>query len=318
MSLTQKQKDLNALAPYLQLSKEVEEALQQGKAVVALESTIISHGFPYPENRENALRCEEEIRKQGAVPATIGILDGIIHVGLDADQVERLSTGKNISKCSRRDLSVVCAKKADGATTVAATMYICSLVGIRVFATGGIGGVHRGAEETMDISADLREFEQSPVAVICAGAKSILDIPKTLEVLETGGVPIIGYGTDELPAFYLRSSGEKLENRVDTPEEAAKILVAQWALGMPNGVLIANPIPEEAALNPDEIQPKIEEALREAKKDGISGKASTPYLLDKLYHITEGKSVGANKALAANNSKIAAQIAVALSACQNA
>lgn len=299
-------------ASILHVHDEVADALSAGRAVVALESTIISHGFPYPQNAESARTCEQVIREEGAVPATIAVIDGVIRVGLTDDQIEFLATADDIVKCSRRDLAAVCAKKASGATTVAATMITAAMAGIRLFATGGIGGVHRGAQETFDISADLEEFARTPVAVVCAGPKSILDIPLTLEYLETAGIPVIGYGTDDLPAFYLRRSGLSVDYRMDTPEEVAALLRAQHDLALKSGVLIANPIPEDAALQLELIDPQIEQALQEAAAQGIHGKATTPFLLDRLYRATQGKSVEANRALVRNNCRVAAQIAVAL------
>ncbi len=302
----------------LRVHDEVADALLTGKAVVALESTIISHGFPYPQNVACAKACQEAVRNEGAVPATIAVLDGVICVGLEDGEIERLASESGVVKCSRRDLAAVCARKGTGATTVAATMIAAARAGIQVFATGGIGGVHRGAQETFDISADLEEFARTPVAVVCAGPKSILDIALTLEYLETAGVPVIGFGTDELPAFYLRHSGLPVDYRMDTPQEIASLLRVQRSLALSSGVLIANPIPETAALSPESIDPQIEQALRDAEAQGIRGKAMTPFLLDRLYHATKGKSVTANLALVTNNCRVAAQIAVALSEMDDA
>jgi pseudouridine-5'-phosphate glycosidase len=299
---------------YLELSKEVEKALKLGKPVVALESTIISHGMPYPENVETALNVERIVRENGATPATIAIINGKLKAGLTPDEIEYLGKkGREIVKVSRRDIPFIVAKKMDGATTVASTMIIAALAGIRVFATGGIGGVHREAQETFDISADLQELANTNVAVVCAGAKSILDLGLTLEYLETFGVPVVGYKTDELPAFYTRRSGFKLDYRLDTPEEIAKAIFVKWQLGLKGGVVVANPIPEEYEMDYDVINKAIEDALLEAKEKGIKGKETTPFLLAKVKEITGGKSLDSNIQLVYNNAKLASEIAVELS-----
>jgi len=295
-------------------SNEVARAFSRGEAVVALESTIISHGMPYPENVTTAQTLENTIREAGAVPATIAVLDGRIKIGLGTEQIEFLGQAENIKKASRRDLPVIIAEGAHAATTVAATMIAAAMAGIRVFATGGIGGVHRGAENTFDISADLQELSRTNVAVICAGAKAILDLQLTLEYLETLGVPVLGYGTDELPAFYSRSSGLKVDHRIDTPEQAAAILAAKWTCGLEGGVLIANPIPEEFSMQKEKIDNAIEVALAEARRMGISGKELTPFLLEKIKELTGGESLSANIELVKNNAAVAARIAVAYSA----
>lgn len=298
---------------YLEVSKEVREALDKGKAVVALESTIISHGMPYPQNVETALKVEEIIRKGGAIPATIAIMDGKLKVGLSSEEIDRLGkTGLEVVKASRRDIPFILAKGLMGATTVASTMIVANLAGIRVFATGGIGGVHRGAQTTMDISADLQELANTNVAVVCAGAKSILDIGLTLEYLETQGVPVVGFGTEELPAFYTRKSGFKVDYRVDKAEELAKAVKAKWDLDLKGGVVVANPIPEEFQMDYDKITNAIESAVVEAEEKGIKGKESTPFLLAKVKDITEGKSLVANIELVFNNAKVATDLAIEL------
>lgn len=298
------------LKDYLVISKEVEEALLQNKPIVALESTIISHGMPYPKNVETALKVEEIVRKNGAVPATIAILNGKLKVGLTKDEIDYLGKkGLDITKASRRDIPAILASNSDGATTVASTMIIANLANIKIFATGGIGGVHRGAEITMDISADLEELSRTDVAVICAGAKSILDIGLTLEFLETKGVPVIGYKTKELPAFYTRKSGYNVDYKIDTPDEIANLLKAKWDINLTGGVVIANPIPEEFNMDFDMITAAINNAVKEANEKGIKGKESTPFLLSKVKDITEGKSLNANIELVFNNAKLASQIA---------
>lgn len=295
---------------YLEVSKEVAEALAAGKAVVALESTIISHGMPYPQNVETALKVEEIIRNEGAVPATIAIIGGKLKAGLTRDEIEYLGKkGQDVIKCSRRDLPVVCARKEDGATTVATTMIIAAMAGIKVFATGGIGGVHRGAETTMDISADLEELSQTPVMVICAGAKSILDLGLTLEYLETKGVPVIGYGTDELPAFYTRKSGFGVDYRIDTAKELADAFNAKIDMGLQGGMLVTNPIPEEYSMDADVINAAIDKAIAESVEKGIKGKETTPFLLAKVKEITGGDSLDSNIQLVFNNARLAAQTA---------
>ncbi len=294
----------------VKLSKVVENALKENKPVVALESTIISHGMPYPQNVETALNVEKIIRENGAVPATIGIINGQLIAGLTEEEIDYMGKTKGILKVSRRDIPYVCAMKKDGATTVASTMIIAEMAGIKVFATGGIGGVHRGAETTMDISADLEELAQTNVAVVCAGAKSILDLGLTLEYLETKGVLVLGYKTNKLPAFYTRSSEFDVDYRVDTPKEIADIINAKWSLNLKGGMLIANPIPEEYSMDEDLINKSIEEAVREANEKGIKGKALTPFLLSKIKDVTEGKSLEANIQLVYNNALLAAKIAV--------
>jgi len=298
---------------YLDISPEVKEALAAGKPVVALESTIISHGMPYPQNVETALNVERIIRENGAVPATIAIIKGRLKAGLSKDEIEYLGRkGYDVTKASRRDLPVLVARGEDGATTVATTMIIAAMAGIRVFATGGIGGVHRGAEVTMDISADLEELAQTPVMVICAGAKSILDLGLTLEYLETKGVPVIGYGTDELPAFYTRKSGFGVDYRLDTPDEVAAAFRAKLEMGLKGGMLVTNPIPEEYSMDPDVINKAIDEAVAEANARGIKGKQTTPFLLARIKDITGGDSLASNIRLVYNNAQLAARVAARL------
>ncbi|MCI8842715.1 MAG: pseudouridine-5'-phosphate glycosidase [Oscillospiraceae bacterium] len=300
---------------YLDIAPEVAGALAAGKPVVALESTIISHGMPYPQNVETALKVEAIVRESGAVPATIAVIKGRLKAGLSAEEIEYLGKeGTKVNKASRRDLAVLIAKGADGATTVTTTMIIAAMAGIRVFATGGVGGVHRGAETTMDVSADLEELAHTPVMVICAGAKSILDLGLTLEYLETHGVPVIGYGTKELPAFYTRKSGFQVDYRLDTPEELAKAFSVQLELGFPGGMLVTNPIPEEYSMDPDVINKAIDEAVAEAKAKGIHGKETTPFLLAKIKDITGGDSLDSNIQLVFNNARLAAKTAAALCA----
>lgn len=297
---------------YLSVSNEVKAALAAGRAVVALESTIITHGMPYPDNLAMARDVEAVIRAEGAVPATIAIMDGRLCVGVSGDDLERLAVeGFKAAKASRRDVAALLASGAMAGTTVATTMQIAALAGIRLFATGGIGGVHRGAEESFDISADLEELGRTPVAVVCAGAKSILDIAKTLEVLETNGVPVIGYGTDAFPAFWARESGFGVDHRLDGAEAVARLIAIQADLGM-GGVLVANPIPEADAWAPEAIEAKIAQALGEAQAQGIAGKATTPFLLKRIFELTEGRSLKSNIALVKNNARVAAQIAVEL------
>jgi len=298
---------------YLEISPEVKAALELGRPVVALESTIISHGMPYPQNVETALKVEEIIRSEGAIPATIAIIGGKLKAGLSKDEIEHLGKkGLEVTKASRRDLPVLVARGEDGATTVTTTMIIAAMAGIKIFATGGIGGVHRGAETTMDISADLQELGQTPVMVVCAGAKSILDIGLTLEYLETRGVPVIGFGTDELPAFYTRESGFKVDYRIDTPEELAAAFAAQREMGLPNGMLVANPIPEEYSMDKAVIDKAINEAVAESVAKGIKGKETTPFLLAKVKELTGGDSLDSNIQLVFNNARVAAKTAVAL------
>ena len=299
---------------YLDVAPEVQAALDAGKPVVALESTIISHGMPYPQNVETALKVEQIIRDGGAVPATIAIIGGRLKAGLTAEDIDYLGkTGAGVTKASRRDLPVLVAQKKDGATTVTTTMMIAAMAGIQVFATGGIGGVHRGAETTMDISADLEELAQTPVMVVCAGAKSILDLGLTLEYLETHGVPVIGYQTEELPAFYTRKSGFGVDYRMDTPAEIAEAFHVKRALGLKGGMLVTNPIPEEYSMDADAINGAIAEAVEEAKAQGIHGKATTPFLLAKIKDITGGSSLDANIQLVYNNARLATAAACELS-----
>ena len=298
---------------YLDISPEVANALKNGKPVVALESTIISHGMPYPQNVETALRVEQTIRDGGAVPATIAVIGGKLKAGLSEAEIEYLGKkGTAVTKASRRDLPVLVAKGQDGATTVATTMIIAALAGIKVFATGGIGGVHRGAEITMDISADLEELARTPVMVICAGAKSILDLGLTLEYLETKGVPVIGFGTEERPAFYTRKSGFKVDYRIDTPEELAATFQAKQDMGLVGGMLVTNPIPEEYSMDADRINKAIDTAIDDAKRLGIHGKETTPYLLARIKDITGGDSLDANIQLVLNNARLAARTATCL------
>ena len=298
----------------IKISNEVKEALESGKAVVALESTIISHGMPYPKNVETALRVEDAVRECGAVPATIAIINGVPTVGCTKEEIEHLGkAGLSVTKVSRRDIPIVVSKGLNGATTVAGTMIFASLAGVKVFATGGIGGVHRGAERTMDISADLEELSNTNVCVVCAGAKSILDLNLTMEYLETKGVAVIGYTTDELPAFFTRKSGIKLLNRMDTAEEIAETLKAKEDLGLKGGTLITNPIPEEYSMDGDIINQAIDQAIKEGEDLGIKGKDITPFLLDKIQKITGGDSLESNIMLVLNNARLASRIAVALS-----
>ena len=297
---------------YLDVNPEVARALAEGRPVVALESTIISHGMPYPQNVQTALKVEQVIRDNGAVPATIAILGGRLKAGLSPEEIEYLGkTGTAVTKASRRDLPVIVAKKLDGATTVTTTMMIAHMAGIQIFATGGIGGVHRGAETTMDISADLEELANTPVMVICAGAKSILDLGLTLEYLETHGVPVIGYGTKELPAFYTRKSGFAVDYELDTPEELAGTFKVQRELGLKGGILVTNPIPEQYSMDPDVINKAIDEAIADSVRDGVHGKATTPYLLAKVKDITGGDSLDSNIQLVFNNAALAARTAAA-------
>lgn len=300
---------------FLSVSNEVQQAIAEGRPVIALESTIISHGMPYPQNVETAFMVEDIVKKNGALPATVAILQGKICVGISREQISYLGQkGLSVKKASRRDLPVLLSKGEDGATTVATTMIAASMAGIQVFATGGVGGVHRGAETTMDISADLEELAQTNIAVVCAGAKSILDLGLTLEYLETKGVPVIGYQTDELPAFYCRKSEFDVDYRLDTPEEIAAAIYAHNACRLKGGMLITNPIPIEAALDEKEMNAYIAEAICIANKKGIKGKALTPFLLDQIKTLTEGKSLTANIQLVINNAALGAQVAKAL--CQ--
>ena len=298
----------------IRVSPKVREALATGKPVVALESTIISHGMPYPKNVETALMVEDEIRKNGAVPATVAIIKGEPTVGCSKEDIEHLGkAGLTVTKTSRRDIPIVAAKGLDGATTVAATMILAEKAGVKVFATGGIGGVHRGAETTMDISADLEELARTSVNVVCAGAKSILDLGLTLEYLETKGVEVIGYGTDELPAFFTRKSGFKVNCRMDGPLTIAKAIKCKDELELGGGILIVNPIPEEYSMDPEYIEKVIKEALKEADEKGVKGKEITPFLLDRIQRMTGGQSLESNIKLVLNNAKLAARIAKELS-----
>jgi pseudouridine-5'-phosphate glycosidase len=298
--------------PLIDLSSEVAAALTDGQAVVALESTIISHGMPYPDNLTTAREVEQIVRDHGAVPATIALVDGRLRVGLDDAALDRLAKPGDVVKASRRDLAALIASGATAGTTVASTMFIAALAGVTVFATGGIGGVHRGAEHSFDVSADLLELGGTPVTVVCAGAKSILDLPKTLEVLETHGVPVVGVGTDEFPAFFSRTSGLPVAHRVDTAAELAALVTAQRTLGLVGGVLVAVPIPEADAMAADEISAIIEQALADADAQAVSGKDVTPYLLARINELTDGRSLAANVALIRNNAAFAADLAVAL------
>lgn len=298
---------------FLDIAPEVAAALAKGQAVVALESTIITHGMPYPQNVATARAVEAVVRENGATPATIAIIGGRIKIGLTDAELEGLGTAKDVMKLSRADLPFAVAAKRHGATTVAATMICAHLAGLRVFATGGIGGVHQGVETTMDISADLDELSRTPVAVVCAGAKAILDLPRTLEYLETRGVPVVGYGTDRFPAFWSRESALPVPLRLDTPEEIASLIVTKEELGLEGGVLIANPVPEADEIPAGTMQAFIERAVAEAQRRGISGKAVTPFLLSHLFEITGGRSLATNIALVKNNAALAARLAVALS-----
>ena len=306
------------LNPYLDISPEVRSALEAGKPVVGLESTIISHGMPYPKNVETALLVEQTIREHGAVPATIAVIGGRLKAGLTREEIEYLGkTGRGVAKASRRDLPALVARGTDGATTVATTMIIAHMAGIKIFATGGIGGVHRGAERTMDISADLEELAETSVMVVCAGAKSILDLGLTLEYLETKGVTVIGYGTDELPAFYTRKSGFGVDYRLDTPAELAAAFHAKRVMGLRGGMLVANPIPEAYSMDADVINTAIDRAIAEAKEQGIHGKAVTPFLLAKVKDLTGGESLDSNIQLVYNNARLAAKTAVELAALES-
>lgn len=294
---------------YLDVNPEVAKALEEGRPVVALESTIIAHGMPYPKNVETAIAVEEVIKANGAVPATIGILGGRIKIGLTKEEIEYMAHAKNVLKVSRRDLPLVIAQKMDGATTVAGTMIAANMAGIKLFVTGGIGGVHRGAGESFDISADLEELKMTDVTVVCAGAKAILDIPATMEYLETAGVPVIAYGIDEIPAFYSRKSGVAAVCRLDSPEEIGALVSMKEELGLKGGVLVTCPIPEKDEIPADEINAVIDKAIEEAEENGIKGKESTPFLLSKVKDLTEGRSLEANIKLVLNNAEIGAKIA---------
>jgi pseudouridine-5'-phosphate glycosidase len=307
-------KEKNMLhSAYLDISPEVQQALNAGIPVVALESTIISHGMPYPQNVATALRVEAEVRAHGAVPATIAIVNGRLKAGLLAPDIELLgSMGRAVVKVSRRDVPFMVAAGKTGATTVASTMIIAAMAGIRIFATGGIGGVHRNAQQSFDISADLQELAQTPVAVVCAGAKSILDLRLTLEYLETHGVPVVGYRTSKLPAFFTTDSAFEVDYQMDTPHEIAQVLLAKWGMGLKGGMVIANPVPEEFAMPREVIDAAIESALAQANALGISGKESTPFLLERVCAITGGDSLATNIALVLNNARLAAAIGKAM------
>ena len=308
-----------ALNKYLDIAPEVQQALDEGRPVVALESTIISHGMPYPQNVETALNVEKIVRENGAVPATIAVIKGRLKAGLSPEEIDYLGkTGTAVAKASRRDLPVLVAQGKDGATTVTTTMIIAHMAGIQVFATGGIGGVHRGAQQTFDISADLEELAHTPVMVVCAGAKSILDLGLTLEYLETHGVPVIGYGTEELPAFYTRKSGFRVDYRIDTPEDLAKAFFVKQDMGLGGGMLVTNPIPEEFSMNHEIINKAIDEAVEEANKLGIHGKETTPFLLAKIKDPTGGDSLASNIQLVYNNARLAAKTAGELCKLANA
>lgn len=303
-----------SLSPWLSLTPEVSQALQEGRSVVALESTIVAHGMPYPENLHTARAVEELIRAEGATPATIAVMDGRIHIGLTDTALEALArAGQQALKLSRRDLAYAVAQRQLGATTVAATMVCAALAGIRVFVTGGIGGVHRGAQQSMDISADLLELARTPVAVVCAGAKSILDLPLTLEVLETHGVPVMAVGQRAFPAFYTRDSGLSADFQLDHPAEIANFLRCHWALGLDSGVVVSNPVPEADEIPRDTVEAWLTQALTEAQQQGISGKASTPFLLKRLAELSQGRSLATNIALVKHNAVLGARLARALS-----
>ncbi len=304
---------MNNSNKYLSYSSEVKHALENNLPIVALESTIISHGMPYPKNVEMANKCQEIIRSQGAVPATVAIMNGKIKIGLEPKDLEILAKTPGVVKVSRRDMAAVISSNKLGATTVATTMIACKMAGIQFFVTGGVGGVHRGYEELMDVSADLEELSQTNVTVICAGAKSILDLPRTLEYLETKGVPIVGYKTDELPAFFTSKSGHKLQLRLDTPKEVASLVHTKNQLELSGGVLVVNPIPKEHELDKEYIDQVIDEAISDSVKQGIKGKDITPFLLSKIVEKTNGKSLIANVHLVYNNAKIGAQISVSYS-----
>ncbi|MRS12285.1 MAG: pseudouridine-5'-phosphate glycosidase [Actinobacteria bacterium] len=300
------------MRPHLRFTDEVKEALDAGRPVIALESTIISHGFPYPANVECARECVRIAREEGVVPATIAVIGGQMAVGLSEAEVERLGSNRDTPKASRRDLPILMARGSDGATTVAGTMAVAAMAGISLFATGGIGGVHRGAERSFDISADLEEIARTSLAVVSSGAKSVLDLALTLEFLETRGVPVLGYQTDAFPGFYTRDSGLPVDARFDTPDEVARVLQTKWEMGLQGGVLVTNPIPEEYALDPVQIEEIIERAIAEARETGVRGKAITPFLLARIHELTGGASEAANKALVWSNVRLASRIAVAL------
>lgn len=303
------------MSKYLHVSDEVQQALNGNRPVVALESTIISHGMPYPQNVETALKVEQIVRDAGCVPATVAVIGGVLTVGCSQEQIELLGKrGTSVAKVSRRDLPVIIAQKQDGATTVAGTMYACKLAGVDVFATGGIGGAHRNSENTMDISADLDELQQTSVAVVCAGAKSILDIGLTMECLETRGVPVIGYRTDDMPAFYTQKSGFKVDYRLDSAQEIARAYHAKQQLGLNGGMLVVNPIPDEYSMDKEFIDSNINQAIQQADQLGIGGKQLTPFLLDKIQKLTDGQSLASNIQLVFNNVRLACEIAKELCA----
>ena len=297
------------LKKYVEYSYEVKKAMEEGKAVVALESTIISHGMPYPQNIETAKACEEIIRKNGAVPATTAIIGGKIKIGLNEEELEFMATSKDIIKASRRDFAYIVSRGLNGATTVASTIIASRLAGIKIFVTGGLGGVHRHAETTFDISRDLEELASNDIMIVCAGCKSILDIGLTLEYLETKGVPVFGYQTDSMPAFFTRKSEFKVDYNIKNPKEAAEAAKTQWDLGLNGGILLTNPIPEKDSMDEEKINKAIEEALKEAEEKGIHGKETTPFLLSKVLEVTEGKSLEANIALVKNNARLGAEVA---------
>ena len=297
------------LKKYVEYSDEVKKAMEEGKAVVALESTIISHGMPYPQNIETAKACEEIIRKNGAVPATTAIIGGKIKIGLNEEELEFMATSKDIIKASRRDFAYIVSRGLNGATTVASTIIASRLAGIKIFVTGGLGGVHRHAETTFDISRDLEELASNDIMIVCAGCKSILDIGLTLEYLETKGVPVFGYQSDSMPAFFTRKSEFKVDYNIKNPKEAAEAAKTQWDLGLTGGILLTNPIPEKDSMDEEKINKAIEEALKEAEEKGIHGKETTPFLLSKVLEVTEGKSLEANIALVKNNAKLGAEVA---------
>ncbi|PSS46938.1 pseudouridine-5-phosphate glycosidase [Enterobacter sp. FS01] len=304
--------ELKLPAEFLQISPEVQDALNNNKPIVALESTIISHGMPFPQNAQTALEVEDAIRQQGVIPATIAIIRGVMKVGLSKEEIELLGReGHAVTKVSRRDLPFVVAAGINGATTVASTMIIAAMAGIKIFATGGIGGVHRGAEHTFDISADLQELAKTNVAVVCAGAKSILDLGLTTEYLETNGVPLIGYQTQSLPAFFCRSSPFEVSIRLDSAEAIARAMAVKWQAGLNGGLVIANPIPEQFAMAEESINAAIDQAVREAEEQGVTGKASTPFLLARVAELTGGDSLKSNIQLVFNNARLACDIAKA-------
>lgn len=297
------------LKKYVEYSDEVKKAMEEGKPVVALESTIISHGMPYPQNIETAKACEEIIRENGAVPATTAIIGGKIKIGLSDEELEFMATSKDIIKASRRDFAYIVSQGLNGATTVASTIIASRLAGIKIFVTGGLGGVHRHAEVTFDISRDLEELAANDIMIVCAGCKSILDIGLTLEYLETKGVPVFGYQTDYMPAFFTRKSEFKVDYNIKNPKEAAEATKAQWELGLQGGILLTNPIPESDSMDEEKINTAIEKALVEAEEKGIHGKETTPFLLSKVLEVTEGKSLEANIALVKNNARLGAEVA---------